>query len=161
MVVREVYAKGMKVAAGLLAASSLATAGNEVTFANKTEEPICLRLGDGQTVAILAQDQAGPKPVELSLQAGKVTYCVQPGDTCILQFKETQGLPLKTELGLVDLAGVERGRLTLENKPLPCAVCASREESVAPSVHATKPKDHLAQDHPGMNGGYFWGGDWY
>jgi hypothetical protein len=102
--------------AALVAASTSAFAGSTIKIANTSKAPWCLRITEDVTTPVMAQDPEGKAVVELSGKNNKLVYTIQPGEVCVLQFKEMKALPLKAAIGVVDSSGVEKGQIALESK---------------------------------------------
>ena len=105
--------------AALVSGATMAYAGSTIRITNNSTKPWCLRISEEPTVPIMAQGSKDQAPVELSSQNHKLVYYIQPGDTCTLQFKDMQSLPLKQEVGLVDQSGTELSKLRLESQSAP------------------------------------------
>ena len=100
---------------GLIAASSSLFAGDTFKITNTSNQPWCLRISEDPMTPVMVQGSMNQTPVELSPQQ-KLVYHIQPGETCILQFKDMKDLPKKKDVGLVDKAGNEKGALRLETR---------------------------------------------
>jgi len=102
----------------LLAASASLFAGSTIRITNTSTQPWCLRISEEPAAPLLVQGGAAPTAVELS-PSHKLVYYIQPGETCTLQFKNLQDLPVKKDVALVDQAGAEKGVLRIESSAGP------------------------------------------
>jgi hypothetical protein len=103
-------------AAMLLGLSSFAVAGSTIKVVNNSSQPWLLRITSDPSGPVLVQGGQDPLPTELGKAQEILSYRIQPGQTCTLQFKEHKDKPAAQDIGLVDGQGVEKGHFTMESK---------------------------------------------
>jgi hypothetical protein len=147
--------------------------GGSLVLANQSGETWCLRVGAQPGATLLVQGSQDQGTTELGPGHQGAAYCLQPGATCTLAFKDGPGQPLTTKLELVDGTGQGGGLLVLASRPRSLGqevrTCFDGPEgkdapscplTVAPSSPAATPENE--EEDPWVarrvSG---WGGDWY
>lgn len=105
--------------AAVVAASAIAYAGTTIKITNNSKQPWTLRVTEEQSGPVIMHTSADQTPVELSAQNNKLVFPIQPGETCVIQFKEMKEPRQKKDIGLVDKTGTELGQLRLETQTAP------------------------------------------